>query len=141
MNPLRMMHSDHATCMLSCSLHCGDAWQIKMLGLKPILASSVRASKRRRSPVEVSEVVNVYMHDNTELFQNLTTKRALLLQALFIIFKFYFCSLFSCSVPLIFVTEAVACQCAFLVSMCWQGIYSLSLWCLLSRNLKAHHRY
>lgn len=36
--------------------------------------------------MEVSEVVNVYMLDNTELFQNLTTKRALLLQALFIIF-------------------------------------------------------
>lgn len=39
-NPLRMMYSDHITCILSCCLYSGDAWQIKMLGLKPILAST-----------------------------------------------------------------------------------------------------
>lgn len=39
-NPLKMTYSDHITCILSCCLYSGDAWQIKMLGLKPILAST-----------------------------------------------------------------------------------------------------
>lgn len=74
-----------------------------MLGLKPILTSSVRASKMRSSPVEVSGVVSVYMQDNTELIPEFNNEESPFITGLvhnflilFLHFIFLLCSAHLC---------------------------------------------